>query len=165
MNRGASPDPRHDTPDRRYSFVSRWSLAHPPERVWSVLEELLREDDSFVWWDDLQVLGRTEDEIDVVTRSGLGYRLRFRLHSLWSEPPAGLGFAADGDLVGEGRLRFDRTADGAAVLHIGWHVDASPWWMRWFGPLLRPVFVLTHAWVMRRGHRDLDAWLARHHSG
>lgn len=57
-----------------------------------------------------------------------------------------------GDLVGRGSL--DVTEDGpGSALTWTWEVETHRPWMRITGPLLRPVFVLAHTLVMRRGER------------
>ena len=143
----------------RYELTSTWRLDAPVGVVWDVFDAMV-DDDPFPWWPDLEVVGRDADEIRVVTRSGLGYRLRFRLLALESEPPVALRFQAAGDLEGLGHVRFVAESDETSRLDITWTVEPTQRWMRWSGLVLKPAFVATHALVMRRGERSLQAWLA-----
>ena len=143
----------------RYVLVSVWRVASPLDDVWAVFEGLVDEPDPFVWWPDLEVTHRDVDVLHVVTRSHLGYRLRFRLHSLRAEPPHTITVAATGDLSGSGRIVLAADPAGGTRVHIDWTVTAHRTWMRWTRPLLRPVFVASHRFVMRRGERALRTWL------
>ena len=144
----------------RYVLVSVWRLDAPLADVWSVFEGLVDEPDPFVWWPDLEVQDRSGDVLHVVTRSHLGYRLRFRLHSLRTEPPHTLTADADGDLTGAGRIVLTTDPAGGTRVHVDWTVTADRAWMRWTRPVLWPVFVASHRFVMRRGERALRDWLA-----
>ncbi len=141
--------------------MSRWDLEAPRQRVWEVFGTRLEHADPFAWWPDLVVTHRDDDEVHVETRSGLGYRLRFRLHDLWSQEPSILGFAADGDLLGQATVLFEERGERANTVVITWDVAPTLPWMQRGRLVLAPVFRLTHAAVMRRGHRALRAELGR----
>lgn len=143
----------------RYDLVSTWIFAAPLDDVWAVFEGLVDEPDPFVWWPDLSVEARGDDWLRVVTRSHLGYRLRFRLHTVRTEPPHTITIASTGDLTGSGRIALVADGAGGTRVQIDWAVCANRAWMRWTGPVLRPVFVASHRFVMRRGERALRAWL------
>lgn len=162
MNPDPSADRGSDTAGRAFRLVSRWRLPTPRQQVWEVFASLVDDEDPFRWWPDLTVLVRGDDEIVVTARSILGYRLRFRLHGLWTEPPGRLGLESDGDL--EGRATIDVRPDGpdACVVHVRWEVDVTRRWMRHSRPLLAPAFVLAHDAMMRRGCRSLRVWLAQY---
>ncbi|MGJ9412266.1 hypothetical protein ACHAAC_06115 [Aeromicrobium sp. CF4.19] len=140
--------------------MSRWRLDHPRRAVWQVLQDLVGTQDPFPWWADLQVTGRTDDEIHVRARSWVGYRLHFRLHSLSTTQPRRIGLRSDGDLVGRADVELEADGDEACVVVITWDVEVTRGWMRMGAVVLRPLFVLMHAVVMRRGRRGLEAWLA-----
>ncbi|WP_229053869.1 SRPBCC family protein [Aeromicrobium sp. Leaf350] len=143
-----------------YVLVSTWRVDAPPSAVWTVFERFVDQPDPFEWWDDLRVRGRRSDLIDVETRSALGYRLRFRLHSLRTFELHVIAFDAVGDLSGSGRVELSEVG-GATQVRIDWTVATTRRWMRWTEPVLRPVFAAAHRRVMRRGERALNAWLAR----
>ncbi|MCK5890869.1 MAG: hypothetical protein P1U38_00125 [Aeromicrobium sp.] len=144
----------------RYVLVSVWRVGAPLADVWSVFEQLVDAPDPFAWWPDLEVRSRSEDALHVVTRSRLGYRLRFRLHALRTEPPHTITVESTGDLNGAGRIVLTSDPGGGTRVHIDWTVTVNRPWMRWTRPVLRPVFVASHRYVMRRGERALRAWVA-----
>jgi hypothetical protein len=146
----------------RYELTSTWRLDAPVGVVWDVFDAMVDDDDPFPWWPDLEVVGRDDDEIRVVTRSGLGYRLRLRLLALEQEPPVALRFRAAGDLVGFGHVQFVAESDATSRMDIAWTVEPTQRWMRRSGVVLKPVFAIAHAVVMRRGERSLRSWLATH---
>ena len=134
----------------------------PRQQVWDVFEALVDGVDPFSWWPDLRVVRRDADEILVEARSVLGYRLRFRLHGLWAEPPGRLGFDSDGDLEGSAQIAIRSDGLRTSLVVIRWEVDTTRRWMRRSRPLLAPLFVIAHDVMMRRGHRSLCLWLAQH---
>lgn len=146
--------------DDRYDLVSVWRLASPVSEVWAVFEGLVHEPDPFAWWPDLEVEARSDEVLHVVTRSHLGYRLRFRLHSLRTAPPHTITVVASGDLAGSGRIVLRVDPAGGTQVRIDWVVTANRSWMRWTRPVLRPLFVASHRYVMCRGERALRDWLA-----
>ena len=143
----------------RYVLTSTWSVDASVGAVWAVFEAFVDAPDPFAWWPDLVVRARDDDVVHVVTRSALGYRLRFRLHSLWTAELQQIGFAADGDLRGSGTAVLAAAERGTTV-RIEWVVAPTRTWMRWTTPLLRPVYVAAHRRVMRRGELALQQWLA-----
>lgn len=146
--------------DDRYVLISVWHLDAPLADVWAVFEQLVDAPDPFAWWPDLEVRSRSEDALHVVTRSHLGYRLSFRLHALRTEPPHTITVESTGDLNGAGRIVLTTGPGGGTRVHIDWIVTAVRPWMQWSRPVLRPLFVASHRYVMRRGERALRNWLA-----
>lgn len=159
---------------RPYVFRTRWLVDEPPEPLWDTLEELLAQPDPMPWWGAVRVVGRGVDpgaagpgQGDVVhleARSAFGYRLRFAVHDLELERPTAMRLNASGDLVGHAALAFAPVGPAGSPrrtrLTIDWRVVATPAWMRRGHLLLRPVVVLGHGLIMRRGERRLNAWLA-----
>ncbi|GAA1729868.1 SRPBCC family protein [Aeromicrobium alkaliterrae] len=143
-----------------YVLVSTWTVAAPPDRVWAVFDAFVDDADPFAWWPDLVVDRRDGDVLHVATRSGLGYRLRFRLHSLRTRPATSIGFDASGDLNGTGDVELAPDEQGGTHVRITWTVAPARRWMRWTTPVLRPLYAAAHRRVMRRGERALSAWLA-----
>lgn len=145
-----------------YELASCWHLDASRDRVWDVLEGGLAGPDPMPWWPQVRTIGRGRDHVVLRTRSRLGYALTFRLHDLRTSPPDRMAFAADGDLRGRGSLVFREVDADTSILDIRWDVDVDRRWMRLTSPLLRHVFVVAHANVMRTGERHLNAWLATH---
>lgn len=161
-----------------FRFVSRWEVAASPERCWQMLEDALRRG-RLPWWPAVRVdpLGVTSpavgDDLALEVRSPLGYRLRVRLTLTEVAPPHVIAATSDGDLAGRGRLEIARTpaprvsaatapASGAPASDLVWTWEVAVWrpWMRALSPVLRPLYVLAHREVMRRGERGFARALA-----
>lgn len=159
MNPTSHSDPGSDTGPTAFSFSSRWHISASQTRVWNTFEELLASDEPFVWWPGMHST-RQGDDIHVVAGSPVGYRLRFRLHSLLQTPMDEVALRSDGDLDGRATLRLSSMDDSSSTIDVSWHVDVTSRWMRMGAPLLRPLYVRAHDVVMRAGERGLNAWLA-----
>lgn len=142
-----------------YVLVSRWTIGRSREALWEVVDELLATDDPVVWWPSVQVMDYADGNLRLRAASGLGYAVRFTLSGLEKARPDLLTFDAQGDLRGRGVVRFVELGPGSCAMDIDWRVAADRRWMRWSGWLLRPIFVLGHGLVMRRGERNLNQWL------
>lgn len=97
---------------------------------------------------------RVGDELDLMVRSPLGYRLRTRLVVTAIVPEERIAAGSGGDLRGSGSALLHADGVGTRV-EIRWDVETIRRWMNVSAPLLRPVFVAAHAWVMARGERGL----------
>ncbi|KQZ84333.1 hypothetical protein ASD56_10150 [Microbacterium sp. Root166] len=146
-----------------YSFVSRWEVPVGADRAWDELTRMLtapETDANTSWW---PAVTRTRparrlvagEELGLLVRSPLGYRLRVRLVLGEVDPPRRLTVRSDGDLTGRGTLRIEPRGDAASTIVIGWHVVTRRAWMNRTAWLLRPVFRRAHAHVMRAGERGL----------
>ena len=142
-----------------YALVSRWTVPVGLDALWDVVEELLATDDPLVWWPAVRTVAYDNGRLRVHVSSGLGYGLDVVLDDLEARRPSTLTFSARGDLRGAGMVRFVPVSQAGTMLEIDWRVAADRRWMRWTGWLLRPVFVLGHRLVMRRGEARLRAWL------
>lgn len=147
-----------------YSFVSRWDVPLPPERAWAELERALRPGAGLAWWPGVTLAMPPRrlvpgERLVLAVRSPLGYGLRVRLELTDVAPGRTLAATSEGDLRGSGRVTVEPRGGAASVI-FHWDVETTRTWMNVSGPLLRPVFALAHAWVMRRGERGLRAALA-----
>ncbi|HEY9424452.1 MAG TPA: hypothetical protein VIP54_06585 [Microterricola sp.] len=148
--------------DRRYGFVSRWTVGAPPERCWDEVERMLRPGGSGAhWWPGVTVsdgpaLLAAGEVLTLIVRSPLGYRLRVRLRL--TEVVAGdmLAASSTGDLRGAGSLMIEPgAAAGESALTIRWDVATTRAWMNATGWLLRPAFERAHTRVMAHGEAGL----------
>jgi hypothetical protein len=151
-----------------YTFVSRWRAPATRERCWEVLSATLSPRDAGCepapWWPDVTIVeAPTRIEpgsvIRLDVRSPFGYRLRVRLELTRVDAPTSLAAVSEGDLRGEGTLDIVPAEEGS-VLTWTWRVSVRRPWMRATGWLLRPLFVVAHTFVMRRGERGFARVLA-----
>ena len=142
-----------------YSFVTRWQVEAPIDRVWDALFDA----DAYPrWWSS--VLSATELEKGgpdglgkvgrFVWKAPLGYRLRFDLRLTTVDRPTRFGGPATGDLEGTGYWTL-RGADGITDVRHDWNVRTNLGWMNFLAPLARPVFKLSHTEVMSKGAAGL----------
>lgn len=86
--------------------------------------------------------------------------------------PYSLQFTASVDLRSANRVVFTMKGDfdGQATIHalerdgmtrvrVNWAFSLCHPRLKYFAPLLRPVFVWNHRWAMRQGHRGLQDML------
>jgi uncharacterized protein YndB with AHSA1/START domain len=150
-------------PGTPYSFVTRWHVESPIDRVW----EALYDAEAYpAWWGAVLAVtkideggpggvGRTDR---FVWKAPLGYRLRFELQLTTIERPNRLGGTAHGDLEGTGEWTL-RARDGATDVRYDWNVRTSRAWMNLFAPVARPLFKSSHDAVMRAGATGLATLL------
>lgn len=146
-----------------YAFLSRWEVPATAEECWAILEDALR-DGAIPWWPAVRV-GRAPrnpapgDEVTLVVRSPLGYRLRVELRLTEVSAPTVIAAESAGDLIGRGRLEV-APANGGAVLTWRWEVEPTRRWMRAGAFVLRPAFTAAHRVVMYRGEKGFRALVA-----
>jgi uncharacterized protein YndB with AHSA1/START domain len=142
-----------------YSFVTRWYIDAPIERVFAAIEDAPAWP---YWWKAVVAVETLQKGGDdgvghvarSVWRSALGYRLQFDARVIKKVAPEELEVEAAGDLVGRGRWHLAREGTGTIVLYA-WDVTTSRRWMNVLAPLLRPAFAWNHAVAMRSGGEGL----------
>lgn len=148
-----------------FDLVSHWQLAAPVDRVWSALAD----PESWPgWWPYVRSvrtlreggadgIGRVR-RIEWATR--LPYGIVIEVESVESLRHERLRGRSRGQLNGEG-LWLLRGEGGATFVTYLWRVELARPWMRWFAPLLAPLFRWNHDGVMRAGEAGLRRFLAR----
>ena len=134
---------------RPYAFTTVWHVRAPIERVWDALQDPER------WWPGLR-----RDGARFIWKGWLPYTLTAEIRTVRREEPHVLEVSACGALEGRGAWRLDREPDGTRVRY-DWRVATRVRWMRWLGPVGRPVFRWNHDVVMRRGARGLKRLVER----
>ena len=144
----------------RLILVSRWRLETTPERIWQLLSRPQKWPD---WWTHLAsveplVAGDAEG-IGASHRfhwcSGLGYGISLVITTTRSLHLREIEGVAGGDLRGIGLWVIEEDEPGAVRLTYRWDVELAKPWMRFFAPLLRPVFAWRHFTVMSCGARGM----------
>lgn len=148
----------------QYEFVTTWHLDAPPSRVWVAIVDTASWPR---WWPSVRRVDllRMGDETGVGTvnryefRGRLPYTLAFEVRTTTVDPPRALDGVASGELRGIGQWRLAPEGDGTVVTYR-WAVETTQWWMNILAPLLRPVFVANHDYVMTSGEQGLRHYLA-----
>ncbi len=151
-----------------YHFVTRWSVAAPPEEVYRILEDVC---DLARWWPsvylDVKVLekgqpGGVGKAVELFTKGWLPYTLRWTFRVTRAEFPHGLALEAFGDFVGRGVWTFTPTTTGTEAVY-DWKLEVEKPLLKQFSWLLKPIFSQNHLWAMRKGLESLRLELRRRH--
>ena len=149
---------------QHYSFVTTWRFHAPIEDVWDAIDAYRAWPR---WWPAIalarQIAPGTADGVgevvEVVFRTRLGYRIRFRATTTHRQPPSELDVRTEGELEGTGRWRLTYQGGETLVRYL-WDVQTRPLWMNLLAPLLSPAFKWNHDQVMKSGQTGLVALLA-----
>lgn len=143
----------------QYSFLTRWDIDAPIERVWDTITDL----DSYPqWWKYVArvELIRPGDDADIglVHRvrwtTALPYSLTIETEVVRREPPRLLEIVARGQLQGSGLWELSQ-ADGTTTVVYRWKVSTTKTWMNLAGPILRRAFMWNHDVLMKEGGEAL----------
>jgi hypothetical protein len=153
-------------PSNDYHFVTRWRVRGSVQDVSDVLgeaEELPR------WWPSVylgvKVLEPGDERgigkvVELHTRGRLPYSLTWSFRVVESDPPRGYTIDAWGDFVGRGTWTFRQDGEYADVTYE-WRIRADKPLLKWFSPILKPIFSANHRWAMARGEESLVRELER----
>jgi hypothetical protein len=149
---------------RAFAFHTVWRVDAPPEECWRAIERMLVPG-ARSWWRALRVVSAPGGlaagaDVDVVVTAPFGYRLRVRFALERVRPARQVVAAGSGDLTGRGILTLASAGQSGCRLDVDWRVVVERPWMRRTSWMLRPVFALAHALVMRAGERGLRRALA-----
>lgn len=154
-----------------YHFTTRWLVGAGREEVYRLLEEveLLP-----VWWPsvylDLRILeqgkpGGIGKVVELYTKGWLPYTLQWKFRVTEADFPNGFALEAFGDLVGSGVWTFKEMEDHSCEVIYDWKINAEKPLLRFFTPVLRPLFSANHLWAMRMGEKSLRLELRRRRAG
>ncbi len=148
-----------------YEFTTRWRVAAPAQIVW---DEICEIEQWPAWWKGLAAV----EQIAPGDANGLGSRGRLSWRGLLPyrttldiqltriESPAVLEGVVSGDLTGWGCWQLSDEGRETMVRY-DWRVDLATPWLRALAPLLRPLFRVNHAHLMRAGYRGLTRRLQK----
>ena len=76
------------------------------------------------------------------------------------DPPNRIQVRATGDFNGRAIWTLTPEAEGTLVL-LDWEIMADMAFVRYFSPLLKPLFEWNHRWSMEKGEEGLRLQMAR----
>jgi hypothetical protein len=128
------------------------------ERTYSVIRDLATYP---LWWPEVKRVDRIDPDCAEVTVTALlPYSLTFVMEREADDIDTGrLVARMTGDLEGTTSWKVSRDGEGCSMLFEE-EVEANKPLLRLLAPLARPVFVLNHAVMMRRGQAGLRQYLA-----
>ncbi|UIJ62253.1 polyketide cyclase [Amycolatopsis acidiphila] len=141
-----------------YLFRDTWFIPAPGRVVFDTVVDL---ENYPRWWPDVRSVRKIDDDTaELVCRASLPYRLIVRMRRAEQDESRGLlKVCLEGDL--EGSLAAAVTPHQAGTtLEITQQVVATKPLLRRLAPVARPLFLVNHALMMRRGHTGLRARLA-----
>ena len=147
----------------KYSFVTRWQIRAPIEKVWNAIYESTEWPH---WWKGvLNVKVIKENDAHGVNgvreytwKSVLPYLLKFKMRLTEREDPKHMRGEAFGELEGVGIWMLEEK-NGITYVQYNWDVFTNKRWMNYFSFLLKPLFKYNHDVVMRWGAEGLAKML------
>ena len=144
-----------------YSFVTRWFVQAPLEKVWDAIYDSDRWPS---WWKGVERVellrpasgpGQVGSVRRFTWKSRLPYRLTFEMTVSRVEPMRLIESEAKGELTGAGRWSFEAAGRGTQVRY-DWNVRTTKPWMNLLAPVARPLFAWNHDVVMGWGLQGLE---------
>ena len=141
-----------------YRFLDHWVVPGPIERVYDTIGDVLG---YAHWWTDF-VIRATGDgappapgkQNELLVKAYLPYKVNFGLEVIEAERPRRILSRLSKDFDGTGEWTLEEGADGT-VATLDWRPSVNHALIRYFTPVLRPLFRSNHNWAMRRGERQI----------
>jgi hypothetical protein len=149
---------------KHYSFVTRWLIDAPIDRVWNAIAD----PSSWpIWWRSVRRVVNLQigepDGTGAVRRftwqGRLPYTLTFDMKITRIEKSRLIEGNAEGELKGKGLWTFE-DLDGRTAVQYDWNVYTTKWWMNLLSPLFSAAFHWNHDFVMRQGGEGLSRYLS-----
>lgn len=144
-----------------YHFVSHWRVYGSVEEVSSII--IANGQELPLWWPssyfDAEELKHGDETglghvFTVRARGWLPYSLELKFTALEIERPNHAIVGVTGDLTGTGEWTFEQDGDMVNVT-FDWLVTMVRPSLRRLAPVLRPLFMWNHDWIMVQGERSL----------
>lgn len=152
-----------------YHFITDWQVVGTIEEVADVLSDALA---LKRWWPSVYLEVKqlkAGDErgigkvIDLYTKGWLPYTLRWQFEVTESNHPHGFTLVASGDFVGRGIWTLQQNGRYVDVRY-DWKIEAEKPLLKYFSPIMKPIFSANHRWAMAKGEESLRLELARRHA-
>lgn len=151
-----------------YYMPTSWRVKGEVSEVYEICSNFY---DYQRWWPEvykkITVAGTDKDTGNeiyaLLTKGKLPYMLRWNSCKTAEHPPHSVSLKATGDLAGRGTWKFEQ--DGEYVnVRFDWYVNAEKPLLKYFSPIMKPVFRSNHYWAMDRGLESLERELDRRRS-
>lgn len=152
-------------PANVYRFEDHWYVPFPIDNVWEVLS---RPTEYPRWWRgvylsaqalDRDASGKSSKRVAVVARGWLPYKLRFTIENLRLDKPRLIEFKASGDFATDvSRWVLKPEGNGTSVT-LEWNPRVEKPGVKFFSPILKPLFRWNHDWTMKRGQQQIVEYL------
>jgi len=151
---------------QKYHFRSSWRVEGQVEELASLLLDVSSLPS---WWSTAFFKAHIVDpgdecsvgrSFDLVTRGWLPYRLRFQMRVKHIDFPRKFVLVAKGDFVGRAVGKLHQDGQHACIT-FDWRVSARKPLLQVLSPMLRPILMSNHYWVMGRGQQSVRTEIAR----
>jgi hypothetical protein len=149
-----------------YHFITEWQV----EGTCGEVADIIGDPNGLVrWWPAVYLQAEqleppnpsgTGRRMRVWTKGWLPYTLRWEFIVTQSRYPFGFTIEATGDFVGRGEWTFVQDGPNVRITY-DWSILAEKPLLKFFTPVLRPVFEANHRWAMAQGEASLKLELGR----
>lgn len=149
-----------------YHFITRWNIPGTVSQAYAILNDVSGYPR---WWPSLATCFEclshgNSDGVGakgrVTTKGFLPYVIRWTYEVTQARPPHEFSIRASGDLTGEGHWTLTQKEKNVDITYE-WKVKGDKALLRYLSPVLRPLFIWNHNWVMARGKEGLERELQR----
>jgi hypothetical protein len=151
--------------NQHYSFQSVWNIPESRAKVWQVMTSPPFSWDK--WWPQLHDIRNMKVAADLegtsfscTWKAPLGYSLHSHITIGEAVKENQVKLHVNGDLLGVVTCILSAES-GSTRVDIDWQVETTLRWMNRLTPVLRPVFLWGHHYVMRSGERGLRKHLQK----
>jgi hypothetical protein len=156
-------------PIGEYRFLAHWCMEGTIDELYDILRKV---EDFPRWWRssyrNVTVIDPGDENgvgkvFDLEAKGWLPYVLHMRFRTVEAERPHLLLAEAKGDL--EGRATWTLESEGEYInITYDWRPRVVQPGLRYFSPILKPLFASNHIWTTARGEESLRLELARRHA-
>ena len=141
---------------REYVFVDEWDVDAPQEVVYDVVADARTYPE---WWRPVYLSVEGDEKVTQHHFKGrLPYTLKMRAEMVREDRPRQFEVSVDGDLRGKGVWTFAPGVGGRTHVRWDWIVFADRPLLRYFTPILRPLFRWNHSWAVARAREQLEPY-------
>jgi Polyketide cyclase / dehydrase and lipid transport len=145
----------------KYAFTSIWKIKASREEVYNILEDV---GTLTKWWPsvylDVNILEKGDEngigkKVKLHTKGWLPYTLKWDFEVINVKFPTGFSLKAIGDFIGSGEWKFTTLDHLTTEVRYDWNIEVTKPFLKFFTPVLRPVFAANHRWAMAKGEESL----------
>jgi hypothetical protein len=142
-----------------YHFSSVWKVDASLEKAWNIIKH---PENWTQWWKGVLkaeiISAGGENGIRkkhaFIWQSFIPYKLHFTSEVIRIQELKYIEAKVEGELEGTGTWYFSNHRN-ETVIRFDWKVATAKTWMNLFAPVLKPVFIWNHNWLMKQGEKGI----------
>lgn len=142
-----------------YHFTTTWKVDALLEKVWNIIK---RPEDWTQWWKgvlkaeiispgDINGIGKKHA---FIWQNFTPNKLHFTSEVIFIDELKCIEAKVEGELEGTGTWHFSNQGK-ETIISFEWKVATTKMWMNIFAPVLKPVFIWNHNWLMKQGEKGI----------